>query len=350
VAVEVFTPTQRTVERSLKLIATVHAYERVVVRTRVTGYLGKYDLDMGDRVTAGQVIAVVDTPEVLTRVVGIEATRKEYRAAVRVARAAKRLKTLKARRLAQLAKRDPRLVAGQKVDEARLAADLADAEIGAAQARLSSLDALEKQLEARLAFREITAPISGVVTRRFVDGGALVSPDLGAGDDAGAIIEIASLDRLRIRVPVPERDARFVKAGKTRLRLTVPQADVAGREVTVTRVRGDIDARSRTLTAEVTVDQPGAMMSGMLGTAELVAERRLGALVVPATALGVTGGKSHVFVVRNGDASLRRVTVGIDDGQTAEITDGLKSTDQVVIHAQVPLNDGDPVSVVEETK
>ena len=114
----------------------------------------------------------------------------------------------------------------------------------------------------------------------------------------------------------------------------------------VSRIRRDIDVRSRTLTTEIDVKSDGRIMPGMLGRVRIVVEEREG-LVIPATALVGKKGKIHLYVIESGKAVKRNVTIGVDDGATVEILKGLSASDEVVIEAQTTLSNGALVQKVK---
>ena len=372
VPVIVQAPLRQPMERMLSLPATVHALERVVVRSRVTGYLGHYShvssttecslenrkgsdslagkcrLDIGDEVVSGEILALVETPVVAAKLGEVAVSRKVIRAEVGVAKAEHRLKSLTHSRLKKLAQRDDRLVAKHKVDKARMEAQLARSRVAAQQARLFELTAKEERLMAQLKFCEIRAPFDGFVSKRFAEGGELVGPNSASSGGPGAILELIRKDSFRVRIPVPESHAANVNPGTTQVTLNISQANIHDRRLPIHRIRRDVDVRSRTLTAEVLLtDAIAGTMPGMLGRAELVIDRHEDALVVPATALVGKKGKVHLFVADGGRAVKRNVQIGIDDGRMVEIIDGIKANESVIISARTSLSDG--VLITETT-
>ena len=232
-------------ERRITLPATVAPYQQVVLVTRLGGFVKSISVDAGDRVSKGQVLAVVEAPELL-------ADREQYKAEVEVARATHE-------RLKSAIDKAPDLVSAERVDEAKAALQVAEA-------RLSGV-------ETRLAFGRITAPFSGVVTERNVDPGAFVAAN------SGVILSLMDFQRVRVQVRVPEKDAASVKRGAaaTITSSQIPDLSIKG---SVTRVSYALDEKSRMMLAEVELDnRSGALRPGMLVTV---------AMTLPPAASGTT--------------------------------------------------------------
>jgi RND family efflux transporter MFP subunit len=222
-------------DRRLTLPATVAPYQQVVLVTRLSGFVKSISVDAGDKVKKGQVLAIVEAPELL-------ADRAQYQAEIAVART-------NYDRLKNAIEKAPDLVSAERVDEAK-------AQLQIAEARLSGVDT-------RLAFGRITAPFSGVITERNVDPGAFVAAN------AGAIVTIMDFQRVRVQVRVPEKDAQSIKKGTPAIISSsqLPGVSIKG---SVTRISYALDASSRMMLAEVELDnRNGVLRPGMLVTASL---------------------------------------------------------------------------------
>lgn len=354
-------PVSQTVRRTLELPATVRANERVVVSARVQGYIKPYAHEagasecaapkddagdpiacryqIGDSVEVGTLIATIETPLAAAQLEEIQAEEEAVKAQIDVARSEKKIKQLTFSRLKQVLDKDKRLMAQHRVDEARLEVQLATARFEYQRARLKALKARVSSLKQRLRLASVRAPFTGIVTRRYADSGALVGPGVDNGGGKGAILELIRKGDFKISIPVPEGESARIIPGKTAAVLDVPQAGIKGRPLIVSRIRRDIDVRSRTLTTELELKSDGAIMPGMLGRVRIVVEEREG-LVVPATALIGKKGKVHLFVIERGQAVKRDITIGVDDGVTVEVLQGLSASDEVVIEAQNTLSNG----------
>jgi len=239
-------PAKAPEDRRVTLPATVAPYQQVVLVTRLGGFVKSISVDAGDRVSKGQVLAIVEAPELL-------ADRAQYQAEMAVART-------NYDRLHNAIEKAPDLVSAERVDEAK-------AQLQIAEARLSGV-------ETRLAFGRITAPFAGIVTERNVDPGAFVAAN------AGVIVSIMDFQRVRVQVHVPEKDAQSIKKGTPAVISSsqLPGVSIKG---SVTRVSYALDASSRMMLAEVELDnRSGTLRPGMLVTA---------ALTVPPAAPAATG-------------------------------------------------------------
>lgn len=335
-------PAEPAVERALPRVAVVRPERGDVVRSitlpgdllgqsqaglyaKVTGYLRRIDVDKGDRVRRGQVLAEIEVPELGQK--------------LKRARARRDVRRVTYDRLRGVWGTDHRLVAREDVDVARGEFDEAEAEV--------------EELEALVGYTQIVAPFSGVVTARYVDPGALIEADgHGAGEQGGRksggpIVTLADTDRLRVYVYVPEHEVTAVHRG-TGARLTL--RELPGREFsgTVARFANALDLATRTMLTEVDLDNPkGELYPGMYADVTLELERHAGALQLPATAIGGDGGSSFVLVVKDGSVTRAPVAVGIASPDAVEITRGLAGTEQVVRNLGPAVREGDKVEMVE---
>ena len=191
-------------------------------------------------------------------------------------------------------------------------------------------------------YTRITAPFDGVVTERLADPGALVQNAAGSQAGARGIVKVVSDRTLRVMIPVPEAVLPYIRPGKT----AVVSVDAFPKQTfpgTVTRSASAVDPRSRTMLTEVDLQNPGGKLRpGMYARVTLTLETHYGALSIPSEAVMGKEDRS-VYLVEGGKAHKVPVTVGVDDGKMAEITDGLKPGAQVVLTGRDNLVDGAPV-------
>lgn len=312
---------------------------QVDVISRIAGYVERVNFQIGDRVNAGQVVAIVEPEELRHRVA-------EEEAAVKVALAGLREKEaqlLHAEKQAQRARllREKEFISSQELDEAETRANTARAQRDLAQAQLAQRQAMLEQSRYQLALTRVVAPFSGVVTRRLVDPGAYVSTST-------PILTIARPDTLKVVVSIPERDVGLVKVGMpARLRLDA----FSGRtfEGKVARLNSALDPASRTLTAEIHVsNSSGLIKPGMFARVSMILGERAGALLVPAEAVIEEDGKNFVYSVTEGKARRHAVITGwTQDGYT-EVTQGLQENAKIVVAGQYRLKPGMKVRVLGE--
>jgi len=310
--VQVVKPTRRDVAATLRLPATVSPYNQTTLYSKVSGYLKTIHVDKGDSVRAGQVLAVIEDPELEER---YQQAQSEYA-----------IKKVTYERLSNVWKENPDVIAKQDVD-------LAEA------AYLGAKHALE-QLAALLDYTKVRAPYNGVVTARFVDPGALMQAATSSATQAVPLLTIMDMSVLRFYVNVPQEDASYVKKGTL---VTIVLKDFGGKtvEAAVTRSTMSLDPGTRTMLVEIDVSNPGGtLVPGMFAEVILTLRQHRDAVVIPPAALVSDNSSKAVFVVDQGVARKVNVTTDIDDGIWVEITSGLTGSEDVVVVGKARLTDG----------
>ncbi|MHB8520860.1 MAG: efflux RND transporter periplasmic adaptor subunit [Limisphaerales bacterium] len=317
---KVVRPVRGDITRRVTLPGNVLAYQQATLYAKVAGYLKTITVDKGDRVQEGQLLADIEVPELL-------ADQAKYKAIVAMTQ-------IDYRRVSEAQKQSPDLVVPQTVDNA-----LGTFEI--AKANLARVDTL-------LHFAQITAPFAGVITRRLVDPGAFIpAAASGSTPKNAALLTLADFSRVRVQVPVPEPEVPHIVNG---LPVKVTVEELPGRAFagTVTRFANALDDATKTMLAEIEIPNPQeALRPGMYATVELVVERKADALKVPVDALVIEKIKTSVFTVAGGKAKKVPVKIGFNDGTAAEILDGLKPDEPVILVGKQVLADNQPVTVTE---
>lgn len=312
--VQVAKPLRRTVTATLRLPATVSPYSQTTLYSKVSGYLKTIHVDKGDSVRAGQVLAVIEDPELEER---YQQAQSEYA-----------IKKVTYERLSNVWKENPDVIAKQDVD-------LAEA------AYLGAKHALE-QLAAMLDYTKVRAPYNGIITARFVDPGALIQAATSSATQAVPLLTIMDTSVLRIYVNVPQEDAQYVKKGTA---VAIVLKDVGGKtlEAAVTRSTMSLDPDTRTMLVEIDVPNPGGpLVPGMFAEVILTLRQHREALVIPPAALLSDNSDRAVFVVDQGVARKVPVKTDIDDGVWVEVTSGLTGSEDVVVVGKARLTDGIP--------
>lgn len=310
--VQVSKPLRRSVAATLRLPATVSPYSQTTLYSKVSGYLKTIHVDKGDSVRAGQVLAVIEDPELEER---YQQAQSEYA-----------IKKVTYERLSNVWKENPDVIAKQDVD-------LAEA------ASLGAKHALE-QLAAMLDYTKVRAPYNGIVTARFVDPGALIQAAVSSATQAVPLFTIMDTAVLRFYVNVPQEDAPYVKKGTP---VAIVLKDLEGKtlEAAVTRSTMSLDPGTRTMLVEIDIPNPGrALAPGMFAEVILYLRRHQDALVVPPAALVSENSSKAVFVVERGIVRKVQVQTDIDDGVWVEITSGLTGAEDVVVVGKARLTDG----------
>lgn len=312
--------------RSLSLPGTIQPYNRAAIYARVSGYLKSWSQDIGAHVTAGQVLASIDTPD-------LDQQFDQAKADLASAEANEQLAVLTAKRWHALVASQS--VAQQAVDEKQGDATAKQAVADAAQANVRRLEALE-------AFKNIVAPFDGVVTARKTDIGALINA--GSGGTGQELFEIADLHKVRIYVQVPQAFSADLRPG---LKATFELPQYPGRQFDATLVTTSnaVEAGSRSMLVELQAENPkGALSAGTYCNVHFEVPGNPDLLRLPATALVPSDKGIEVAVVGPGDkAVLTPITLGRDFGDTVEVTSGLGAADRVIDSPAETLQTGDPV-------
>ncbi len=312
VAVAAMSPPERTVV----ITGEARPYATVTLYAKVSGYVRDIPVDKGDRVTHGQLLAVVEAPEI----------DRQYDAALADAKN----KRIFANREKALLKDG--VVAQQDYDSAEAAARVAEA--------------TAQSLKTQKGYETIRAPFAGIVTARFVDPGALLQSATTAQTSAQPVVTLSQTDRLRVYLYLDQRNAAFVKLGD---KATV--ADSARPEVqlaaAVSRVSGELDVRSRTLLVELDLDnRKGELLAG--GFVQVSLHLSTPSYPqVPVEALLLQGDKASVGVVSaDNRVNYRPVEVAVSDGKTVRIRTGLAAGERVVLNPGAGIGEGELIQPV----
>ncbi len=308
--------------RSITVPANIIAYQQATLYAKVGGYVRSVLVDKGDAVKEGALLADIEVPELL-------ADRAKFQADVNVA-------AIDYQRVSAAQKKAPDLVMPQTVDDAKGRLDVA-------RANLERTDTL-------LAFAKITAPFTGVITRRLIDPGAFIpAATAGSAVPAGgtALFALADFSRVRIQAAVPEPDVPFIKTGLP-VKITVDELPGKEFDGSVTRFAYALDDATKTMLTEIELPNPaGELRPGMYARTRLIVETRPDALVVPADALLAEKTRTSVFTIADGRAKRLTVKIGFNEAGWAEILDGAKLGDPVILIAKQAVADGQPVSSTE---
>jgi RND family efflux transporter MFP subunit len=327
----VFTVTPKPVARgrNVTLPATLRGLQEAAVVARTGGYLQRWTKDIGDRVKAGELLAVIDAPEAEEELRQARATLEQVRATAALTQSA-------LVRYEQLGERDA--VSKQELDERRAARAKAGADLAGSQANV-------KRLETLAALRRVVAPFDGVVVRRNAEVGQLISTGT-----ARELYYLAQTDRLRIDLAVPQVHAADVQTGQA-VQVRWPDRPGTPTPGRIARTAPGLDTATRTRQVVIELDNPGQrLLPGAY--VEVVwsppKSRATGAdsgpLVVPTGVLQFRQEGPRIAVVEQGRIALRNVQIGRDLGRTVEILEGIGPKDHLVLNPPDVIIDGEAVS------
>ena len=329
---------------TLSIAGQFMPYQNVELHAKVAGYIRHIYVDIGDRVHEGQVLAVLEIPELVAQV--DEAKAAVHHAEEEIQRAKSEVSRAQAdevalhsnaERLINTDKARPGLIAQQELDDATAKDRASEAQVDAAK---SSLAAAKQQLEVAKAnqqhysalsdYSRITAPYDGVITWRFSDTGALVQA--GTSSSSGLpVVTLAQVNVLRLRIPVPSSLAAKVRVGD----IADVHVQATGEHFTgkVERFTDSLDPSTRTMQVEIDVPNPNYhLQPGMYADVRLNANRQDNALVVPVEAVRHQGDNTSVLVLDSSDrVQLRNVQLGVQGSDRVEILSGLSEGEQVLV-------------------
>lgn len=335
---------RQTIANTLSIAGQFSPYQNVELHAKVAGYIKNIYVDIGDRVHTGQVLAVLEIPELVAQV--DEAKAEVHHAEEEIQRAQSEVLRAQADnvalhsnavRLVNTDKIQPGLIAQQELDDAtakdrasQALVDAAKSSLAAAKQQLAVAQADLQHYAALSNYSRIVAPYDGVVTWRFSDTGSLVQA--GTSNTSGLpVVTVAQIDLLRLRIPVPESLAAKVRIGDS--------ADVhvqaTGEHFTgkVTRFTDALDPSTRTM--QVEIDVPNAnyhLQPGMYADVQLSADNRPDTLTVPIEAIRRGDNKTSVLVLdANNRVHSREVQVGVESSDNVEILAGLTEGERVIV-------------------
>jgi RND family efflux transporter MFP subunit len=316
--------------QEIVLPGNMQAFTDAPIYARTNGYLKSWYFDIGARVKQGQLLAVIDTPE-------IDQQLSQARADLNTAQANFNLSQITEQRYQDLKTTDA--VSKQDVDNAH-------GDFESKKAQVSSAQANVKRLEDLQSFTRIYAPFDGVITARNTDIGQLI--DSGSGTPAKELFHIAAINTLRVYINVPQQYSTSAKPGLT-ADLTLAQFPGRTFPGRLVRTANAIDLATRTLLVEVDVDnRTGELLPGAYVQVHLKVPNAIPAFVVPVSALIFRSSGLQLGIVgENSKASLVSVTLGRDFGSEVEVITGLNGGEKVIINPPDSLVQGEQVQIVQ---
>jgi RND family efflux transporter MFP subunit len=355
VSVYVVRPAPSTTSE-LSLPGTTQAMQDAIIYARVSGYLSKRYVDIGDRVKAGQLLAEIESPELDQQLNQAQANLQQAIKQMDLQRA--NLELARATMERYKGADQEGAVAKLTVDQAIAAHSTAQAAVAAAQATVDAGEATVRQFKALTAFERVVAPFDGIVTQRNVDVGALItagSPTnntsvapTSVNGSATGLFEISQTDTLRVFVSVPQPLAANVKSGLA-AQVRVRGALNAPTKAVVTRTANALDPSTRTLLTEVDIPNSShGMLPGQFVYVSMTVGPSGQRWNLPATALIFNAQGTQVMLVGpDNKLRLRDVTPGRDFGDTIDVQAGLRGDEKIVKQPTVSLQAGQVVIPVE---
>ena len=324
----------------VSLPATTSAFAAANVFARASGYLAKREVDIGDRVTEGQLLAEIVAPELDHQISQAEATLEQLKATLQQAEANRLLAQVTWDRDSPLVGKGWLTAQQGTVDTQTLKAR--EAAVDVAQANVVAEEAQMQVLHQQKMYQRVVAPFEGVITQRNVDIGSLMQADATTGT---FMFTVMQGNVIRTQVFVPQDQAFGLRPGIEAV-VHVPEIPNRTFPGKVTRIANALQPGSRTLLTEIDIPNPdGTLSPGIYCTIELHIPRKTSSFKVSADAIIFNEAGLQVAVAENGVVHLRKVTIVRDLGKEIEINSGVKGGDQVILNPAVDLVDGSKVSV-----
>ncbi len=313
----------------IELPGTIQAYYAAPIYARVPGYLKAWYTDIGARVKQGQVLGIIDTPD-------LDRELDQAVADLAAAKAKARLAQLTAARWKAL--ESSQSVSRQTVDEKLGDADAKQADVEAAQAKVTRLETMQD-------FKKLLAPFDGIVTARLTDVGKLI---VAGGAQGQELFEVSDVHEMRVYVRVPQAYAAMLKPG-VKANLVLPQYPGRPFPATLVTTSGAVAETSRTVLVELMAENTDNLLPpGSFAMVDFALPPNAHVLLLPASALIFSEHGMQVAVLtKDNHVSLRKVELGRELGINVEVLSGVTTEDAIVDAPPETLADGDPVSLTE---
>jgi RND family efflux transporter MFP subunit len=321
--------TREDLFKEVTMAAEFRPFQEVTLHAKVSGYVGKINVDFGDKVKAGELLATLEVPE-------LEAELARAQAAKQKAEADYTNAHLIYSRLQSVNQEHPNLVAQQELDTAQANDLTATAAIAAAQADF-------EKYRTMASYTQITAPFDGVVTHRYADPGTLIQAGTASDSQALPLVRVSDNYRLRLDFPVTVDYVKDVQVGDA-VAVRVDSLNNKTFTGTISRFTREVDDNTRTMITEVEVpNQNLELMPGMYANVVLKVEKHPQALAIPVEA--VSGEKSPTVLVVNRDHQIeeRAVQLGLETPEKFEVLSGLQEGDLVVVGNRAQFQAGEKV-------
>jgi RND family efflux transporter MFP subunit len=348
------------ISHTLSLAGQFQPYQVVDVHPKVTGFMRKINVDIGDRVRQGEVLAILEVPELKAQLEG--AGFEMQQAKDEIVRAQHEIQRAEAihgaehanyQRLLDTSKAQPGLVAQQELDDAQSKDLSSEAQVDSAK---SAADAAHEHAQAARAnndrvqalqnYTSVVAPLDGVVIWRYADTGALIQSGTNSNEQSLPIVKLAQSGLLRLRMPIPEDDVKYVKLGDPmQIRIDALDRSIAG---TIVRFTRNVNFETRTMETEVDVENKDLSIDpGMYANTSLQLASAENVLTIPVEALVLKGNRDTVYVLdENNRVRIVNVEVGLQGSRLAEIKSGLRAGDRVIVGGQEKYSEGDDVTPI----
>ncbi len=339
VRVAVTRVTRGDLVEELAVEAEFRPYQEIDLHAKVSGYLDKISVEVGDCVKEDELLAVLEVPEQQNELEHAQAVVSRCQEEIKRAQASYDEAHLAFTRLTSVDKAQPKLIAQQDLDEARAKDRNGSATVASSVQQLRVAEADVKKLKTMLAYAKITAPFTGVITKRCADPGALIQA--GTSGKAASLVQLSQMDKLRLAFPVSASYVARIKVGDA-VDVEVP-ALRRKLSVNVSRITRKLETATRTMEAEA--DVPNAdltILPGMYASVTLKLNHREKVLTIPVEAVSHQPAP-NVLLVNASRIEERRIKLGLETPHRVEVVEGLRENDLVVFGSRAQVAVGQTV-------
>lgn len=364
--VAVVTVTRDSLSRGLVLTAEFKPFQEIDVMAKIAGYINKINVDVGDRVRQGDLLATLEVPEMADDLRRARAALDRSQSEVARAKdeqqraeSAHEIAHISFERLSAVAAKKPGLIAQQEIDDARSKDLISEAQVSAAKSALASANqqvsvstAEMQKVQTMIEYTRVTAPFAGVITKRFADMGSMIQAGTASQSQAMPVVRLSENSLLRLILPVPESSVSTVHLGQ-QVDVQVPtlQRSFPGK---VARFSDKLSLATRTMDTEVDVPNPNlVLIPGMYAEVNLTLDRHTAALAVPVIAVDIDQDSSAnsgaaatgkvMLVTPNNRVEIRKIALGLETPDKIEVRSGLNEGDMVVLSGRSGLQPGEQV-------
>ncbi len=321
--------TREDLAKEVTIAAEFRPFEEVSLHAKVSGFVSKMNVDFGDKVKAGELLATLEVPELQAELANASAAKEKAEADFNNAH-------LIYSRLQTVNQEHPNLVAQQDLDTAQANDLTAMAAIAAAKANF-------EKFQTMVGYTQITAPFDGVVTHRYADPGTLIQAGTASDSQALPLVRVSDNYRLRLDFPVSVDYVKDIKLGDS---VTVRVDSLNGKMFTgvISRFTDQVDDDTRTMITEIEVPNPDLeLMPGMYANVVLKVEKHLQVLAIPTEA--VAGEKVRTVYVLNPDNQIeeRTVQLGLETPEKYEVLAGLHEGEELIVGSRAQFQPGEKV-------
>jgi RND family efflux transporter MFP subunit len=346
--------TRADLTNQISLTGEFQPYQEVDLMAKVSGYVKSVQVDIGDQVRAGQVLATLEIPEMeddqtraTAAVQAADADVATARDDLRRATASHEIAHLSYTRIEDVNKKEAGLIPKQDIDVVHSRDLESEAQLAMAQSRLRSAEqhsqmsiSEQSRVQTLYKYATIVAPFSGVITKRYANVGSMIQAGTASQTQAMPVVRLSQNNLLRLMLPVPESAVPLIHNGQTvQVSVRAIGKNIPGR---VTRFSKSVQTSTRTMDTEVDIPNPSfALVPGMYAEVVLRTAQHLNALSVPVDAIERSAGATTAYTVdSSGCIRIAPVTVGIETPKEIEILSGLKEGDTVIVGRHSGLQEG----------